>query len=445
MIRKFLLFFFILLASALIASAQKFLSKKKGSLVGFSMNITDFTTPSEIKATSLKEVWKKNDWHKLNAKDFGFSLVYWKGLSNRFDLSARYNGLFTEYSKSSNNDNQYSNEFEAALHGRALTDDHTLNPFLTAGLGIGNYGKKWAPYSPLGIGLQLNLGSISYFFLQANYRVSLDKSKLDNNLFYSFGVTENISEPGKAAISKVIPVPAMERNDSDEDGIPDSLDACPSAKGLVQFNGCPDTDGDGIPDKDDKCPDHKGLSRYNGCPIPDTDNDGVNDEEDKCPSVVGVVRYQGCPIPDTDDDGVNDEEDKCPALQGIRENQGCPVVKKEVVKKINMAAKHIFFTTGSAKLLSKSFSSLNEVVALLKNDVNLKLEIEGHTDNTGSEKINQPLSENRAKTVVKYLESKGIDESRMQSAGYGSSHPIADNKTAKGRTLNRRVELKLKY
>ena len=445
MMRKILLLAFILLVSVAIASAQEFLSKKKGSLVGFSMNITDFTTPSEIKATSFKDVWKKNDWHKLNSKDFGFSLMYWKGLSNRIDLSARYNGLFTEYSKNNNNDNQYSNEFEAALNGRALTDDHTLNPFLTAGLGVGNYGKKWAPYSPLGIGLQLNLSSITYIFLQANYRVSLDKSKLDDNLFYSFGVTENIFEPRTVSSNKVIPVPAIERRDSDGDGIPDSLDGCPDVKGLVQFNGCPDTDGDGIPDKDDKCPDHKGLSKYNGCQIPDTDNDGVNDEEDKCPSVAGVARYQGCPIPDADSDGVNDEEDKCSSLPGIRENQGCPVVKEEVVKKINVAAKHIFFATGSAKLLSKSFSSLNEVVALLKNDVDLKLEIGGHTDNTGSEKVNQPLSENRAKAVIKYLESKGIDESRMQSAGYGSSHPIGDNKTARGRTLNRRVELKLKY
>jgi outer membrane protein OmpA-like peptidoglycan-associated protein len=150
-------------------------------------------------------------------------------------------------------------------------------------------------------------------------------------------------------------------------------------------------------------------------------------------------------VPDTDKDGVNDEEDKCPNLPGVKENQGCPVVKEEVVKKINVAAGNIFFVSGSTKLLAKSFKSLNEVAAILKKDADLKLDIEGHTDNTGSDKVNQPLSEKRARAVLDYLKSKGVDEGRMQSAGYGASRPIADNKTAKGRTQNRRVELKLRY
>ena len=444
MIKKLLTFSLVACYCATVIQAQEALPKKKGSLVGFSVNLTDFETPAAIKATSFSKTLKNSDWHKITNKDIGFSLMYWKGLGRKIDFSARYNGLFTRFTKSSH-ENEYSNEFEAALHARMLTDNYTVNPFLTAGVGVGTYGKTWTPYSPLGVGVQLNLGSISYVFLQAHYRVSFDKKSLDNSLFYSLGITENISGPKQAPVLDIVPLPVVERKDRDEDGVVDSLDACPDIKGLAYLNGCPDGDNDGIADKDDKCPDVKGIAKYNGCPIPDTDGDGVNDELDKCPGVAGVERYQGCPVPDTDKDGVNDEEDKCPNLPGVKENQGCPVVKEEVVKKINVAAGNIFFVSGSTKLLAKSYKSLNEVAAILQKDADLKLDIEGHTDNTGSDKVNQPLSEKRARAVLDYLKSKGVDESRMQSAGYGSSRPISDNKTAKGRTQNRRVELKLKY
>jgi OOP family OmpA-OmpF porin len=426
------------------ASAQE-ISKKKGKLIGFSVNATDFKTPNDIKATSFKDTWKKGDWHNFKNHDFGFSLMYWQGITNKIDFSGRYNGLFTNYSKNGSS-NQYSNEFEASLHARALNDNYTVNPFLTAGVGVGNYGSRWSPYAPLGIGAQVNIAGITYLFVQANYRLAFNQKKHDDNLFWSIGFTENISKPKKTEPVKTVPIPVIEApKDTDSDGVVDSLDACPEIKGLPQFQGCPDTDGDGIADKEDKCPDVKGLVRYNGCPIPDTDGDGVNDEEDKCPNVAGVARYNGCPVPDTDKDGVNDEEDKCPNLPGPKENNGCPVVKEEVVKKVNVAAGKIFFTTGTAKLMAKSNASLNLVAAEMKKDADLKLSIEGHTDNTGTDKINQPLSEKRAQAVLAYLKAKGVEESRMTAAGFGSANPIADNKTAKGRTLNRRVELKLSY
>ena len=85
-------------------------------------------------------------------------------------------------------------------------------------------------------------------------------------------------------------------------------------------------------------------------------------------------------------------------------------------------------------------------MAILKEDSGLKLDIEGYTDNTGAEKANVLLSQKRAKAVHEYLVTKGgIDTSRLTSEGYGPANPVADNKTAEGRTLNRRVELKLKY
>jgi OOP family OmpA-OmpF porin len=204
MVKKWILFTLIMAVCTGRTTAQGFLSKKKGSLIGFSVNFTDFNTPNEIKATSLNEALKKGDWHKFSEMGMGFSLLYWKGLGNRLDFSARYNGVFTDHTRSSY-DNEYSNEFEASLHLRALTDAHTLNPFLTAGIGVGSYGKTWAPYAPLGLGLQLNLASTTYVFLQTHYRVSLDKSALNDNLFWSLGFTENISSPKAAPAPGVWP------------------------------------------------------------------------------------------------------------------------------------------------------------------------------------------------------------------------------------------------
>jgi outer membrane protein OmpA-like peptidoglycan-associated protein len=132
-------------------------------------------------------------------------------------------------------------------------------------------------------------------------------------------------------------------------------------------------------------------------------------------------------------------------VPGLKENNGCPEVKQEVIAKVNYAAKNIFFITGSAKLSSKSNKALDDIVKILTDDNNLKLAIEGHTDNVGKADYNQNLSEKRAASVKEYLVSKGIDEARLNSVGYGMDRPIADNKTAAGRSKNRRVELKLGY
>ena len=158
-----------------------------------------------------------------------------------------------------------------------------------------------------------------------------------------------------------------------------------------------------------------------------------------------MARYEGCPVPDRDKDGVNDEVDKCPDLPGIPANAGCPEIKEEVRRRIEVAAKNIFFVTGSYKLIARSNKSLDEVVKLLQEDTNLKIDVEGHTDNVGKPEKNQSLSENRAKAVYDYFVKKGIDPGRLRSAGYGQDQPVADNKTAAGRSKNRRVELKLHY
>lgn len=210
------------------------------------------------------------------------------------------------------------------------------------------------------------------------------------------------------------------------------------------MQGCPDRDNDNIADKDDNCPDVQGLAKYKGCPIPDTDKDGINDEDDKCPLVAGIARYMGCPVPDTDKDGVNDEDDKCPNEVGPASNFGCPVIAPEIIEKVNIAAKNIFFATGSSKLLPKSFASLDNVVKILREHMNYLADIDGHTDTVGTAEKNLILSRERAGSVKAYFISKGIDESRITSNGFGFTRPVASNKTAAGKAKNRRVEIRLR-
>ncbi|MFN8306744.1 MAG: OmpA family protein [Ferruginibacter sp.] len=101
------------------------------------------------------------------------------------------------------------------------------------------------------------------------------------------------------------------------------------------------------------------------------------------------------------------------------------------------------FETGKADLLPEAFPVLDELVAYLNRKDDERIEIQGHTDNVGTAKSNQVLSENRANTVRNYLISKGIDPNRLNAKGYGFSVPVADNKTAEGRAQNRRTEVKI--
>jgi outer membrane protein OmpA-like peptidoglycan-associated protein len=88
-------------------------------------------------------------------------------------------------------------------------------------------------------------------------------------------------------------------------------------------------------------------------------------------------------------------------------------------------------------------TELDKVTAWLKDNPNINVEIDGHTDSYGSDAYNQKLSENRAKSVYDYFANHGVDAQRLSYKGYGESQPIADNATAAGRKQNRRVELKI--
>ena len=230
--------------------------------------------------------------------------------------------------------------------------------------------------------------------------------------------------------------------DTDGDGIVDSEDNCPEIAGSVEMKGCPDTDGDGIADKDDDCVDVKGLKQFNGCP--DTDGDGVADKNDKCPNEKGVKENAGCPWTDRDGDGVYDKDDKCPDVKGTKANNGCPEISEEAKAKLKDYAKAIYFDTAKSTLKPASTTTLQAVKSIMSEFKYSNFSIEGHTDSTGKADKNLSLSKARAAVVKDWLIANGIDASRLSSEGYGSEKPVADNKTAKGRTENRRTEIVVK-
>lgn len=104
----------------------------------------------------------------------------------------------------------------------------------------------------------------------------------------------------------------------------------------------------------------------------------------------------------------------------------------------------ILFKTNKYDLNASAKNDLAKFATVLKNNTDCQVDVQGYTDNTGNDGINQPLSENRAKSVYNYLTSCGVKSSQFKNVtGYGSSNPVADNTTASGRQQNRRVEVYL--
>ena len=226
--------------------------------------------------------------------------------------------------------------------------------------------------------------------------------------------------------------------DSDGDGVHDGDDRCPDTpKGVaVDAEGCPlDSDGDGVSDYKDRCPDTPNgvMVDAEGCPL-DSDGDGVSDYKDRCPDTPPnlQVNPDGCP-PDTDGDGVIDAHDKCPSTpNGATVNiQGCWILKD------------LNFDVGLASIKGGGKEILDDAANIFRKNPGLKVEIQGHTDHTGSDSFNQRLSEKRAKTVYNALVARGVTSDRLVTRGYGESKPITSNKTRNGRAMNRRVQMKL--
>ncbi|MDD3763254.1 MAG: OmpA family protein [Nevskiales bacterium] len=250
--------------------------------------------------------------------------------------------------------------------------------------------------------------------------------------------------------------------DSDGDSVPDHRDQCPNTPAgvTVGADGCPlDADGDGVADSLDNCPGTPAGEAVgaDGCPVTDLDGDGVPDFRDNCPQTPKGLEVgpDGC-APDLDGDGVPDVLDECPrtppgakvlpsgcalendcrrprAGEQVDEN-GCAVERSFILRGVK-------FEFDSDRLTAKAREILDEVAATLQAYPEIRVDLEGHTDDIGSDAYNLGLSERRAIAVKDYLVGHGVAAGRMHPVGYGESQPIESNQTEIGRDANRRVEL----
>ncbi len=264
------------------------------------------------------------------------------------------------------------------------------------------------------------------------------------------------------------PLPPVEEDkDPDKDGILGDADGCPTdaedADGFEDENGCPDpdNDADNVLDASDQCPsdpeDADGFKDEDGCPDPDNDGDGIADGTDQCPAepedADGFEDENGCPDPDNDGDGVLDAADTCPdkmeTKNGYQDGDGCPDEVPAALAKFTGVIKGINFKTGSAEILKTSNKILDKAVKVMQDYPDIKLEIQGHTDDVGDDAANLELSQKRAESVKAYFEGKGVAADRVSAKGYGETAPSAPIDGLKGGKLkaaqakNRRVEFKL--
>ena len=123
-----------------------------------------------------------------------------------------------------------------------------------------------------------------------------------------------------------------------------------------------------------------------------------------------------------------------------RNEQSMTAIEKAIAETGKFVTNNILFETGKATLKPESMTEIEKVAAYMKKNPRARFEVQGHTDNQGSDKINDPLSQQRAEAVVKALADLGVDDFNLKAVGKGSHEPVADNKTEAGRAKNRRVE-----
>lgn len=221
------------------------------------------------------------------------------------------------------------------------------------------------------------------------------------------------------------------KKDSDRDELADNAE-------LQQYKTDPlkrDTDVDGLRDNDE-------VMNHKTDPLkPDTDGDNLSDYDE-------VMKYKTNPLlADTDGGTVNDDVEIARGSNPLDSFDDVPKVAEiiKVEKGKAIVLEGITFKSGSAEITPESYEILEKVYNTLLDNMEIEVEIQGHTDNTGKRSANMKLSQRRADAVKTYLAEKGIEAKRIKTKGYGPDMPIADNATPEGRAKNRRIEfLRLK-
>jgi len=290
-----------------------------------------------------------------------------------------------------------------------------FSPYLLFGLGLtevelaGTAGDDRTTIYLIGAGFNADIFGSSDVALRLEYRRRFDDAFAQSGEDDIFSIGLQFPFGGQAAPAPVV------NPDTDGDGVPNSLDQCPNTpRGrMVDASGCEivlDDDGDGVPNNQDRCPNTlAGVAvDGNGCEL-DSDGDGVVDRLDRCPNTrAGVaVDVNGCEI------------------------------------RAEISLPGVNFETNSDVLRPEAVGVLEEATQTLLRNPQLVVEVVGHTDSDGAADYNLDLSNRRAVAVRQFFVNRGVPASQLTARGYGELQPIADNTTAAGKAMNRRVVLRI--
>lgn len=481
--------------------------ERKPSTLAFHIFYNDFNTAQQIKTSSLNNVLKNHLWSKIGDMQTGFGINYFKGIRNKIDFVATLDGSWTDYlyeDGTSYGSNQFLLDANAALNFKMLTDKHTLVPYVSSGVGVSLYQGKTGFYVPVGAGLQFNVFNEAFIFTNIQYRYALT-SIVNDHFYYTIGIAVSIGK-NKIKSTEIVE-PAIKEISSknivvsvydEATGLPLSIVevtlAGPDNQKVKAF-----TDAGGKAIFTSIAPSYykvSGLLNQINSSTQNIEKSDFETEENQINislthndpqfTLQGVVINKTQNIPEgnvvvtiTNDTNQNITTVQSNSGNGIFQTQieaesDFTLVGKKAsyisnivkvsTKGLNRSAtlfvnlelaieeakigqsvvlNNIYFEVGKATINTAFSTDLDKLVQFLKDNSETKLEIQGHTDNTGSLNLNNKLSLSRANSIVDYLVKQGIDRRRISAKGFGPSLPIADNSSAEGRAKNRRVVIKV--
>lgn len=311
-------------------------------------------------------------------------------------------------------------------NGVFLKEKARVAPYLSFGIG-GSYTQNQPDtYVPLGGGLRFKISNRASIFAQSMRKFSLNKD---------YQHVEHL-------ISFVYNLKKEELPPINTDDIPKEFSEESSLLTMIPA----DNDKDGIPNLQDNCPDVFGNANNDGCPE-EKPQELIKDETEISLTKQPVKEYitEATSVVPVKDFHLQELETHIPEInltdeqQEIAINSPCHSNNEEELPPV-------FFENGSDILTQSAKSSLDEIASILKSCDQMRLVVQGHTDDIGAEDSNLLLSVMRAFKVKRYLVYKhGIGQKRITSSGVGENNPIASNQTTNGREQNRRVDFKLAF
>lgn len=481
--------------------------ERKPSTLAFHVFYNDFNTAQQIRTSSLNNVLKNRLWTKIGAMQTGFGINYFKGIRNKIDFVATIDGSWTDYlyeDGTSYGSNQFLLDANAALNFKMLTDKHTLVPYISSGVGVSLYQGKTGFYVPVGTGLQFNVFDEAFIFTNIQYRYALT-STVNDHFYYTIGIAVSIGKNKIKPVEIVEPVKKEISNKNivvsvydEATGLPlSNVEVTLAGPGNQKVNAFTDAGGKAI--LTSIAPSNysvSGLLNQINSSAKNIEKEAFETEENQINislshndpqfTLQGVVINKTQNIPEgnvvvtiTNDANQNITSVQSNSENGIFQSQlkaesDFTLVGKKAsyisnivkvsTKGLNRSTtlfvnlelaieeakvgqsivlNNIYFEVGKTTVNTAFSTDLNKLVQFLKDNAETKLEIQGHTDSTGSLKLNNKLSQARANSIVDYLVKEGIDSRRISAKGFGPSLPIAENTSEEGRAKNRRVVIKV--